>query len=242
MPIDLPVLLAALLSGLVGGLHCVVMCGGVAAGVSLATRGSPPLRSAAVANLGRVLGYTLAGAAVGALGAGLLKVLKVDALMLGMRMAVGLVMLLVAVRLLDRRNRLGFLSRPGAALWQRLAPLQRHLLPATSVPRQLTLGLLWGWLPCGLSYTLLVAAWMTASAWHGALLMLAFGLGTTLMMLPLTWSGAHAAQWLARPQARVAAAGLVALAGLLTLLAPWLARVPALHGVLEALGCRTLPA
>lgn len=239
MPIDLPVLLAALLSGLVGGIHCAAMCGGVAAGVSLATRGAPPLRSALVSNGGRILGYVIAGALVGGLGAGLLQVLRVDALMLGMRMAVGLVLILVALRLLDTRNRLGFLSRPGAALWQRLAPLQRRLLPATTVPRQFTLGLLWGWLPCGLSYTLLTAAWLTASAWHGALLMAAFGIGTAAPMVPLTWSGARAAQWLARPGARLVAAGLVAAAGLLTLTAPWLAQIPALQSALEALGCRT---
>ncbi len=239
MPIDLPVVLAALLSGLVGGIHCAAMCGGVAAGVSLATRGAPPLRSALVSNAGRILGYVIAGALVGGLGAGLLQLLRIDALMLGMRMAVGLVLILVALRLLDTRNRLGFLSRPGAALWQRLAPLQRRLLPATTLPRQLALGLLWGWLPCGLSYTLLTAAWLTASAWHGALLMAAFGIGTAAIMVPLTWSGARAAQWLARPGARLAAAGLVAVAGLLTLLAPWLAKIPALQSALEALGCRT---
>jgi uncharacterized protein len=240
MPIDLPVLLAALLAGLVGGLHCVAMCGGVAAGVSLATRGAPPLRSALIANAGRILGYVLMGVLVGGFGAGLLQVVQVDALLLGMRMAVGAVLILVALRLLDTRNRLGFLSRPGAALWQRLAPLQRRLLPATTLPRQLALGVLWGWLPCGLSYTLLTAAWLTADALHGGLLMAAFGLGTAATIVPLTWSGARAAQWLSRPGARLAASALVFIAGALTLAGPWLAKVPALHTALEALGCRTL--
>ncbi len=241
MPIDVPVLLGALLSGLVGGLHCALMCGGVAAGVALASRGAPPLRSALVANAGRIGGYVVAGALVGALGAGLLQVLRIESLLLGMRMAVGAVLLVVALRLLDSRNRLGFLSRPGAAVWRRLAPLQRRLLPATTLPRQLALGLFWGWLPCGLSYTLLTAAWLTADPLQGALLMAAFGLGTAATMVPLTWSGASVAGWLARPATRRVAAALVAFAGLLTITAPWLAQLPALHGVLEALGCRTLP-
>src|SRR3546814_4014550 len=67
-----------------------------------------------------------------------------------------------------------------------------------------------------------------------------FGLGTWLVMLPLTWSGARLTRHLARPALRRSAAALIAVAGLLTLSAPWLAQVPALHAALATLGCRTL--
>ena len=101
--------------------------------------------------------------------------------------------------------------------------------------------MLWGWLPCGLSATLLTTAWLQASALHGALTMTAFGLGTLPIMLPLTWSGARLGQRLQRGGLRIAAGALVLSAGLVTLSAPWLMQVPALHGALSALGCRTLP-
>jgi sulfite exporter TauE/SafE len=100
-------------------------------------------------------------------------------------------------------------------------------------------GLFWGWLPCGLSTTLLAAAWLEGSAWHGALLMAAFGLGTLPLMLGLSWSGARLARRLATTGLRRAAAGLVAVAGIATLAGPWLAQHPALHGALALLGCRT---
>ncbi|MBB5015148.1 sulfite exporter TauE/SafE family protein [Rehaibacterium terrae] len=241
MPIDWLTVTAAFLTGLLGGVHCVAMCGGVAAGVALGSGGQAPLRTAVESNLGRILGYALAGALVAGIGAGALRLAQAESLMLTMRMGVGVVLVLVALRLLDRRGRLAFLARPGAALWTRLAPLQRRLLPANTTPRRVTLGLLWGWLPCGLSTTLLFAAWLSADALQGGLVMAAFGLGTLPTMIPLTWSGARAARWLARPAARTAAATLVLSAGLLTLAAPWLAQVPALHAWLEALGCRTLP-
>ena len=80
-------------------------------------------------NLGRVLGYIVAGVIVGAFGHGLLDLARLDWLSTGLRAAVGLVLIVAALRLLDRRGRLGFLSRPGAGLWQKLRPLQRHLLP-----------------------------------------------------------------------------------------------------------------
>ena len=89
---------------------------------------------------------------------------------------------------------------------------------------------------------MLVAAWLQGSALQGALTMLAFGLGTLPVMLPLTWSGARLGQRLQRGSLRYAAAALVLLAGVLTLAAPWLMRVPALHTLLTALGCRSLPA
>ena len=89
---------------------------------------------------------------------------------------------------------------------------------------------------------MLAAAWLQASAFHGGLTMLAFGLGTLPLMIPLTWSGARAARWLDRRGLRLFLGALVLLAGLLTLAAPWLMQVPAMHGLLTALGCRSLPA
>jgi sulfite exporter TauE/SafE len=160
-----------------------------------------------------------------------------DWLALGLRAAVGLVLVVVALRLLDTRGRLRFLPRPGAGLWMRLRPLQRRLLPADTPARRIGLGMLWGWMPCGLSTTVLAAAWLQADARNGALTMAAFGLGTLPLMLPLTWSGARLGQRLQRGGWRQAAGALVLAAGVLTIASPWLLQVPALHGWLAALGC-----
>jgi hypothetical protein len=102
--------------------------------------------------------------------------------------------------------------------------------------------MLWGWMPCGLSTTLLAAAWLQADARNGALTMAAFGLGTLPLMLPLTWSGARVGQRLQRSGWRAAAGALVLSTGVLTLAAPWLMQMPTLHGLLTALGCSSLPA
>jgi sulfite exporter TauE/SafE len=241
MPIDLIALGATLVAGMLGGLHCVAMCGGIATSFGMASGDTAPAFGRALRiNLGRVGGYVLAGAIVGALGGGLLRVARIDALATTARVLLGVVLVLVAVRLLDQRGRFALLQRPGAALWRRLAPLQRRLLPASTAPRQLALGMLWGWMPCGLSSTLLFAAWLEADAVHGGLLMASFGLGTLPLMLPLTWSGARLGRKLQAPLARRMAAVLLLCAGVLTATAPWLAQVPALHAALAALGCRSL--
>ena len=238
MPIDLLALSAALLAGLFGGVHCLAMCGGIAVGFA-APRGDGALRHALLLNAGRVGGYVLAGALVGGFGAALLGAARLPGLALVMRSLVGAVLLLAAFRLLQPQ-RAAWLGRPAQWFWRRLQPLRERGLARAGAARPLVLGLFWGWLPCGLSTTLLAAAWLQASAAHGALLMLAFGLGTLPLMLSLSWSGARLAGRLARPGIRHGAAALIALAGIATLSGPWLAHTPFLHGVLAALGCRTL--
>ena len=241
MPIDWLVLGSAWLTGVLGGVHCAAMCGGIATGFGVSAKRSGVLE-ATVVNVGRVAGYTMAGVIVGAVGGGILAASRLAWLANGSRMLVGVVLVLAAMRLLLPRGRLSFMARPGQGLWRKLQPLQHALWPADTRAKRFALGMLWGWLPCGLSTTVLAAAWLQASALHGGMTMLAFGLGTLPLMVPLTWSGARAAAWLQRRGLRLVLGAMILLAGLLTLAAPWLMQVPGMHGLLTALGCRSLPA
>lgn len=236
---DLLVLGSALLTGLLGGGHCALMCGGIATGFP-ALAGPNSLRAALEPNLGRIGGYTLAGAIAGGIGHGIVSVARLPQIAWGLRALVGAVLLVTAWRLLGLGRNWTVLSAPERALQGLLAPLRRRLLPLDSGPKRLLAGVLWGWLPCGLSATLLAAAWLQASASAGAMTMLAFGLGTLPVMVPLTWSGARLGLWLQRGPWRRAGGLLVGVAGLATLAGPWLAQVPALHRTLSALGCGSL--
>ena len=72
------------------------------------------------------------------------------------------------------------------------------------------LGLLWGWLPCGLVYSALVTALASGSAASGALMMLAFGLGTLPNLLLAGLLAARLKAYAAKPAVRLIA-GLVVL-------------------------------
>ena len=237
MPIDWLTLGAAAIAGLLGGAHCAAMCGGIATGFqALASR--PGWTSALQTNLGRVGGYVLAGAIAGGLGQGIVQAARLDWLAIGARMLVGVVLVVAALRLSGRAT---WLKPANLGAWTLLRPLQRRLLPVDSAPKRLAAGMLWGWLPCGLSTTMLAAAWLQASARNGALTMAAFGLATLPVMLPLTWSGARLGRWLHDPRRRGAGVALLLLAGLVTLASPWLMLAPGMPALLAALGCLPTP-
>ena len=86
------------------------------------------------------------------------------------------------------------IERIGTPLWKLLEPIGRKLVPVTTMPRALLYGLVWGWLPCGMVYFVLVWALTSGSATQGALTMAAFGLGT----LPALLTTGLAVSWLKR--------------------------------------------
>jgi sulfite exporter TauE/SafE len=69
-------------------------------------------------------------------------------------------------------------ERAGGVVWRKVQPPSRHFLPARTVGQAFTVGMIWGWLPCGLMYSALATALTTGSILGGSYVMLAFGLGT----------------------------------------------------------------
>lgn len=237
MPVDFLVLSAALLAGLTGGAHCALMCGGIAASLNGHDKESA-LPHALALNLGRIGSYTLAGLLAGLLGAAFVGLVRIPDLALWLRSVMGLLLMLIALRMLFPR-RFAIANALASPLW-RLVSKAKATLPASGLWRSLGLGAIWGWLPCGLSTSVLLAAWMEASPLHSSLMMAAFGLGTLPLMTAMSYSGARLQGLLDNRRLRAGMALLVLSAGALTAAAPWLMRVPEMHGVLAALGCRSL--
>lgn len=171
-------LLAALLAGLLGGVHCAGMCGGIVAAFSFRPDGSaPPFRLHLGYNVGRVLSYTLFGALAGALG-GALTLANFLPVQTALYIVAQIVMVLLGLYLAGLSQSVLVFERAGGAVWRRVKPLFQKLIPVTTVPRAIVAGLAWGWLPCGLVYSVLVSALASGNTFSGAALMAAFGLGT----------------------------------------------------------------
>lgn len=238
MSIDWVTLGAAFVTGAAGSLHCALMCGGIATSLGSATQpraGVSGWTPAVSLNLARISGYVVAGVLVGALGAWIGVLLTYANLAWVMRGLLGLAMIAVALRMLGAGDRWNLLGRWSQAAWQHLAGLRRLFLPANTPWRRWGIGMLWGWLPCGLSSSVLLAAWLSASPLQGGLMMAGFGTGTLLTMVPLTHSGTRVLRRNGRSQ-RVAAATVFA-AGLLVATAPWIPWHPSVAHGLRVLGC-----
>jgi sulfite exporter TauE/SafE len=169
-------LITALLLGLMGASHCLVMCGGIAAAASSSSPGKTNYSFLLLFNLGRILSYTTAGLIVSLLGLWLADSHQIAQQVL--RSISGVLLILMGFYVARWWMVLTRLETVGQFLWRYLQPFTRKLIPIQTRPQALALGLLWGWLPCGLIYSTL--AWVAANAQPGmgALTMFCFGLGT----------------------------------------------------------------
>ena len=129
-------------------------------------------------------------------------------------------MLLLGLYLAGWWPALAAVEKLGGRLWRHLEPLGRRLLPVRNPLQAFGLGLIWGWLPCGLVYAALAWALASGSAATGAVRMLAFGLGTLPMLLALGTAAERLGRIVRHPRLRQAAGGIILAFGLYTLLAP----------------------
>ncbi|NJD30414.1 MAG: sulfite exporter TauE/SafE family protein [Gammaproteobacteria bacterium] len=209
---------AALVAGLAGSGHCLGMCGGIAGALAMRGAAGPrqptfgsKLLLALVYNVSRVASYAVAGALAGLLGRALLRAGDVAPLSIALRVVAGLVMIAAAGRLLFGWRLLDPLEAAGSRLWRRIAPGAGRGARRDGVAGAISLGLAWGWLPCGMTYSMLLLAATTASAGMGALVMAAFGLGTLPAMVSATVAFERAARLLSTKASLRAAAGLLLL-------------------------------
>jgi len=171
-------LVAAFLAGLLGGVHCAAMCGGIVGAVCSTRGGAARWLRAFGFNGGRITTYVLAGAGAGALGEGALW-LRGDVVTHHIAMTIaGTALLILALYVAGVAPLVRAVESAGAVLWRHIQPLSGQFLPADTLPRAFGLGLVWGWLPCGMVYAVLLTAAATGDALHGALVMAVFGAGT----------------------------------------------------------------
>ena len=214
---------AAFVVGLLGAPHCIGMCGGI---VSALTFGLPPEKRGRLSsmmpyllayNVGRVASYVAAGAAMGALGLLFAQLLPVYYAQRVLLVLAGVFMILLGLYLGGWWMLLNRLEQVGGLLWRRIEPLGRRLLPVRTPGRALAVGLVWGGLPCGLVYSMLVNSVASGSALQGAGLMLAFAVGTLPNLLVMGVLAGAAARLSRSLAARRVAGVTVILFGVYTL-------------------------
>jgi sulfite exporter TauE/SafE len=219
-------ILAVFLGALVSGWHCALMCGGIAAAIERPMASEVPLRSKMelfylqlIMHLGRVTTYVLLGALAAWVGVAVWQqnLIPVQRPLFALA---ALILILMGIRLLGLGKSKGlagakWLNVKIAAYWA------KYLGRFASGPSRWFSGMLWGLVPCGLVYSVLPLAFLSGDVLTGAVLMLAFGLGTLPNLLLISKFSAALTQFGQYIWVRYFAASLLLIAGGFGLYRAW---------------------
>lgn len=171
-------LASAIILGLMGSFHCVGMCGPIAFMLPVdRSNNFKKLSQIFVYHIGRLLAYSILGLIFGLLGKGLF----VFGMQQKLSIAIGVLMIIVVLipnKIFSKYN----LSKPMYRLIGKVKSSLGKQLQKKSTDTFLTIGLLNGFLPCGLVYMALFGAIAMGNALEGSLYMMLFGAGTIPLM------------------------------------------------------------
>lgn len=160
-------------------------------GSSSASFSSQKLNTMLLYNVGRITTYFLLGALAGGIGSIGSWMQWVWPLQQASFVITNIMLLFIGLYLAGYKQIGLFFESAGQIVWRLVQPQAVRQLNAQSNVSALLAGGLWGLVPCGMVYAVLIAALVSGSAGSGAILMLAFGLGTLPNLLLL----GSASQW-----------------------------------------------
>ena len=184
---------AAFALALLGAVHCVGMCGGFVSAIQF--KRAPEVSAARLSagyHAGRLTSYVAGGALIGAIGGSLYAtdVRPIQVFLLGFG---SVALLVIGISMFGRSKLLKRLEPLGLAIWRLIAPIARNVVPPRRALHAWVAGMAWGWIPCGMVYAALPLALTAGGPVQGALVMLAFGLGTLPGLLAVDFGAARLA-------------------------------------------------
>ena len=192
-------LTSAFLVGLLGSVHCIGMCGGIVGALTFNISDSARTQRGKLAayvsfyNIGRLSSYCIAGVLFAWLGTTIAESFTSQFQGFG-KWITGTFLVLLGLYIAGWLQVLVLFEKLGSQLWRFIQPFSKPFIPVDRFWKAGILGLLWGWLPCGMVYAMLPLAMASDSPTSGGLIMLAFGLGT----LPALVLMGTASEWLRR--------------------------------------------
>ena len=172
---------SAFLVGFLGIVHCAGMCGGIIGALTLSQVSDNRMQKVSILlsyNLARILSYAIAGGLMGSFGWFATNWLEIHFAQGLLQLFAALFMLALGLYLGGWWFGLNKIEYLGSFAWKKIEPATRQLLPVKNFRQAFVLGLVWGWLPCGLVYSVLIWTMSAGSFTEGALMMVSFGLGT----------------------------------------------------------------
>ncbi len=181
----LPEILSAFAIGLFGSLHCIGMCGPIAIALPVPDSSNVSfLTGRLLYNIGRVFTYSFLGAIFGLLGSRFV----VAGFQQGISIILGIIILIVVF--MPSGYKVKVTQHP--TILKLSLPLKESiglLFKKGTFSSMFLIGILNGFLPCGLVYAALAAAITSGNSISGAAVMVLFGLGTIPAMFAATVFG-----------------------------------------------------
>lgn len=169
--------------GLIGSMHCIGMCGPIAIALPIRSKtGFNRALGIALYNLGRVSTYAVIGAIFGILG----KSFYLAGIQRQVSVTLGLIILLSLVMpySFSQKNKvLAWWNKIFRNFYNEIAVLLKN----SSFLSLFIIGIINGFLPCGLVYLALAGALAQTEIIDGSLFMIFFGLGTVPAMYSIAW-------------------------------------------------------
>jgi len=188
-----PLYYLALLTGFLGSGHCLGMCGGIVAALSLSQPGRQSgLPFHLLYNLGRITTYGGIGLLVGSLGSLMAYTENFEHYTRLLLLASDLLLITLGLGTAGAWRHLNLMQLEFASSARLLAGTVARLRRFPGGLAALPLGLVFGFLPCGMVYAMAISAAQTATPWRAGLVMVSFGLGT----IPALFTFGSASHWL----------------------------------------------
>ena len=176
---------SAFILGLAGSLHCIGMCGPIAIALPIGEGSRFTYTLGRIGyNVGRAITYAILGMICGFVG----QTILMGGYQQGLSIALG-ILILLAVFVPGKYTTKLVGATGHSRLFDRLRGLWSRMFAKNSVGALFVVGLLNGFLPCGLVYLALAGSLATGAPVKGALYMAVFGLGTLPVMLAISLLG-----------------------------------------------------
>lgn len=212
--------IAAFLVGFLGGVHCVGMCGGIMSALTLGIQpvNTVPSNSQNISklypylvsyNFARILSYTIAGLIFGGLGTWISDLILFNQAQMILKVIAGLFLIALGLYLANWWRGLSYVEQLGSHVWKFIEPTAKRFIPIKNLRQAFGAGFVWGWLPCGLVYSVLIWSLSSGSALEGGLLMLSFGLGTLPILLAVGLFAVSVKRFMQMQSVRVIAGALI---------------------------------
>lgn len=201
--------LALFLLGLAGAGHCVAMCGGLSSAFVLQLPpNSQRWQLVVLLNFGRIASYTLVGALLGGLGQIGLNLDQTQTLQFVLFFFANILLFFLGLYFIGLSGLITRVEQLGKPIWRVLNKILQKLLPIRTLHHAFFVGMIWGWLPCGLVYTASVYALSSGDITLGALYMLTFAVGTLPALISMGFMALPIQKFIQKKPVRIGA-GLI---------------------------------